>query len=147
MRHSTRTSPVAIALLLAVFTTAGCSSTPEGGSTADDASSPAPASESSSVETGASRAASPDSGGSTTETATITIADFEYVGPASIAPGTQITVVNEDSQAHTLTAEDAGGFDAVVPPGESVTFTAPAAGSYPYICIYHSNMSGTLEVG
>jgi plastocyanin len=55
--------------------------------------------------------------------------------------------MNEDSEAHTLTADGAGGFDVKIDPGASATFTAPAKpGSYPYHCTYHSNMHGTLAV-
>lgn len=83
-----------------------------------------------------------------TEGATITIADFEYVMPETIAPGTTVTVVNEDDAPHTVTAKDDGGFDVDVAAGETATFTAPdEAGEYAVICVYHPAMSGTLVVG
>ena len=76
------------------------------------------------------------------------IKDFAYEGPGKVAPGTEITVMNDDTAAHTVTAEGKGGFDVVLPPGKSATFKAPSeAGSYKYICIYHANMRGTLTVG
>jgi len=77
----------------------------------------------------------------------ITITNFAYQGPVSISPGATVTVKNEDSQAHTVTSDQAGLFDAVVPGGGNVVFTAPTtAGSYAYHCTYHSNMHGTLVV-
>ena len=77
----------------------------------------------------------------------ITITNFAYQGPVSISPGATVTVKNEDSQAHTVTSDQAGLFDAVVPGGGNVVFTAPTtAGSYTYHCTYHSNMHGTLVV-
>ncbi len=77
----------------------------------------------------------------------ITIVDFEYQGPDSVAPGTEITVTNEDSAPHTVTAEDDGGFDVTVAGGETVTFTAPSEpGSYPYICTFHPDMAAHLVV-
>jgi len=64
-----------------------------------------------------------------------------------VSPGATVTVKNEDPQAHTVTSDQAGLFDAVVPGGGNVVFTAPTtAGSYTYHCTYHSNMHGTLVV-
>lgn len=78
--------------------------------------------------------------------ATIHIKSFAYSGPESVPAGSTVTVMNMDTQAHTLTADD-GSFEAVVKAGTSVTFTAPAKpGAYPYHCTYHSNMHGTLTV-
>src|SRR5664279_177620 len=77
----------------------------------------------------------------------ITITNFAYQGPVSVSLGATVTVKNEDSQAHTVTTDQAGLFDAVVPGGGNVVFTAPTtAGSYAYHCTYHSNMHGTLIV-
>jgi plastocyanin len=83
----------------------------------------------------------------TSATVVITITNFAYQGPDSVGPGSTVTVRNEDSQAHTVTSDQAGLFDAVVPGGGNVVFTAPTtAGSYAYHCTYHSNMHGTLVV-
>ena len=83
----------------------------------------------------------------TSATVVITITNFAYQGPDSVTPGSTVTVKNEDSQAHTVTSDQAGLFDAVVPGGGNVVFTAPTtAGSYAYHCTYHSNMHGTLLV-
>lgn len=77
----------------------------------------------------------------------VTIKDFAYSGPSSVPAGSKVTVMNEDSVAHTLTADSTGGFDVTIAPGKSATFTAPAkAGSYAYHCTYHANMHGTLKV-
>lgn len=95
-----------------------------------------------------------DDGGATETTdaggggeATITIVDFAYGDPLTVAPETEVTVVNEDSAPHN--ANDAGGaweFD-LLDQGESTTFTAPAeAGTYDLICTAHPNMSGQLIV-
>ena len=83
----------------------------------------------------------------TSATVVITITNFAYQGPVSVTPGSTDTVKNEDSQPHTVTSDQAGLFDAVVPGGGNVVFTAPTtAGSYAYHCTYHSNMHGTLVV-
>jgi plastocyanin len=71
--------------------------------------------------------------------------------PASltVAPGTVVTVRNEDTVTHTLADKaDAGLFSTGdIAAGQSKTFKAPAkAGSYGYICTIHQYMSGTLNV-
>ncbi|MER5847595.1 hypothetical protein ABT126_11150 [Streptomyces sp. NPDC002012] len=57
----------------------------------------------------------------------------------TVAPGTLITVVNEDAAPHTVTATGGKAFDTGdVAEGQTVTFTAPAeAGTYAYICTIH----------
>jgi plastocyanin len=87
-------------------------------------------------------------GGSTgaTAAATIHIKSFAYSGADSVPAGSTVTVMNMDTEAHTVTADN-GSFDAVVKAGTSITFTAPAnPGTYTYHCTYHSNMHGTLTV-
>ena len=79
--------------------------------------------------------------------ATITIHDFAFDGGSSVAAGSTVTVTNQDSETHSVTSDDASGFDVTVPAGGSRTFTAPsAAGTYPYHCLFHSDMHGTLRV-
>jgi plastocyanin len=86
-------------------------------------------------------------GGAHTGTATVTIKDFAFHGPASVAPGSSVTVRNDDSETHSLTADGAGGFDVTIGPGTTAMFTAPTkSGSYPYHCMFHGTMHGTLTV-
>ena len=81
---------------------------------------------------------------------TIIIKNFSF-SPATltVAPGTKVTVTNEDSVAHTVTstasphAFDTGDVGA----GATLTFTAPTkAGTYTYICSIHTYMHGSLTV-
>ena len=78
----------------------------------------------------------------------ITIKDFKYSIPASVAPGAKITVRNQDDQNHTVTSATKGAFDVTVNGGGGMaTFTAPAKpGSYTFVCTFHANMMGTLVV-
>lgn len=129
---------------------AGCAS--ETGPSSDapaDASSAAAPEEAASAAGGYGSAAedAPAGGSETSEDVMVTISEFEYDVPESIAPGATVTVVNEDSAPHTVTAEGDGGFDVEAAAGETVTFTAPEeAGEYEIICTYHPEMSGTLVV-
>ena len=83
----------------------------------------------------------------TTGQMSISIDDFVFSGPGTVNPGGEITVTNNDSEAHTVTADD-GSFDVTIPGGTSTTFTAPSeAGSYGFFCKFHGNMRGTLTVG
>jgi plastocyanin len=76
----------------------------------------------------------------------ITIKDFEYTTPASVKPGETITVKNQDTDEHTVTADSGNAFDDQAPTGSS-TFKAPSTpGSYPFHCTFHPEMHGTLVV-
>lgn len=98
--------------------------------------------------TGTGSAASDPADPVPAEEATITIRNFDYAMPETIAPGATVTVVNEDDAPHTVTAKDGGGFDVDVAAGATATFTAPDdPGEYAVICIYHPAMSGTLVIG
>lgn len=91
---------------------------------------------------GASSAAAPAAA------ATITIKDFKYGDPITVAPGAVVAVINMDSAPHTVTAEKDKVFDLDLGGGGATgTFTAPTEpGTYPYFCVYHPNMKGTLTV-
>jgi plastocyanin len=94
-----------------------------------------------------SGASAPSSGSA--GAAKIVIHNFAF-SPSSltVTPGEKVTVMNQDSTAHTVTATSGGAFNTGdVDPGATTTFTAPAkAGSYPYICTIHQFMHGTLTV-
>jgi plastocyanin len=80
---------------------------------------------------------------------TITIQNFGYSGALSVKAGTKVTVVNNDTVAHTLTDKDTHKFDtgSISGSGGTGTFTAPdKPGKYPFGCLFHPEMSGTLTV-
>lgn len=90
------------------------------------------------------------SSGAATATApnTIVMKNFMFTPMAlTVSPGATITVKNEDSATHTVTASDKSFDSGDVSPGSSKTFTAPTKpGSYSYICTIHNYMQGTLTV-
>src|SRR5690606_21106898 len=91
----------------------------------------------------------PDGGAtSTPETgSTVTIDNFA-LSPTTltVGAGTTVTWVNNDTAAHTVTADD-GSFDSGnLAPGDSFTHTFDSAGSFSYHCNYHPNMVATVVV-
>ena len=124
--------------VVVLATTAACG----GGGEAEPAP-PAANSESASSATASDSAATAEE---PAEEVVITISDFAFDVPESVPPGAQVTVVNEDSSFHTVTADD-GTFDVGARNGEPVTFTAPdEPGEYPFHCTPHPNMTATLVV-
>lgn len=130
---TTRAAAVTVGLTTAVLMLAGC------GSSSSSSTAASPPSNSSST---------PSAGSDPAMKSMIMIKNFAFTGPASVKAGSTVTVMNEDSEAHTVTADSSsGGFDVTVPAGATKTFTAPTKpGTYPYHCNYHSNMHGTLRV-
>jgi plastocyanin len=120
------------------------------GSSTPDAGSSSTSSSMSSMDmpssAGSSSSTAPSSSSSDSAEAVISIADFAYTVPASVAPGATITIKNSDSQAHTVTSKE-GGFDVKVDPQGTATMKAPTKpGSYKFVCSFHANMTGTLVV-
>ena len=128
----------AVVMTAAMAALLACSSSKSGGTSTPPAS---PMSSASSPTTGASTSAP------VATDVVITIQDFSFAVPDSVAPGAKITVQNEDDTAHTVTADTGNAFDVKAPGSGTVTFTAPAApDTYKFHCAYHSNMHGTLVV-
>jgi plastocyanin len=62
----------------------------------------------------------------------------------TIATGTAVSWVNEDSVPHTVTSTD-GTFDSgIFDPGANFTWTFDQSGSFPYACQLHPQMRGTV---
>lgn len=123
-----RSAVAAAVCALALTTLTGCSDS--GGGGGDSAT---------------KSAASPSAGAGTQ----VTIDNFTFRPAAlTVAPGAKVTVVNNDTTTHTLTATKGASFDTGdIAPGKSATFTAPSKpGAFPYDCTIHPFMKGTLTV-
>ena len=82
-----------------------------------------------------------------TKTDKVSIKGFAF-SPATISvkAGSTITVTNNDSTAHTFTADN-GSFDTgKISPGKSATVTVADAGTFGYRCTIHTSMKGTVVV-
>jgi plastocyanin len=95
--------------------------------------------------------ASTGGGGATAETgggggATITIANFAFdPSTITVSGATDVTVTNNDSAAHTFTADD-GSFDEELDPGATKTVNVDVTETTGFHCTFHPEMTGTIEV-
>ena len=109
------------------------------------------------IEVGVAPAATPAASNPTPEasqgqTVPVTIKDFAYSPKElTVAVGTTVTWTNEDTTAHTVTADN-GTFDSKnMDQGATFSFTFTQAGTFAYYCTYHGGpggkgMSGTVIV-
>jgi nitrite reductase (NO-forming) len=77
--------------------------------------------------------------------------DAYQPNPVQVGVGDTITWTNDDSQPHTATSGEAvtpdGRFDSgIMAPAATFDFTFTEAGEYPYFCLLHPNMVGTVSV-
>jgi len=120
-----------VVLAAAASALAGC-----GGES--DASAPAPAPPAAAAES--------SSGGNPSA---VKVDDFKFT-PATLTvkSGDGIAVTNDDSTAHTATADDGKAFDTgALDPGATQTITLDKPGTYPFHCSIHPFMKGKIVVG
>jgi plastocyanin len=107
------------------------------------AKAPTPSGGSSSSSGGSSSSNASSSSGSA-----IKIDNFAF-SPATltVSAAGRVAVANDDSTAHTFTADDGHSFDTgPIDTGASTSVTAPRPGRYPCHCTIHPFMHGTLVV-
>lgn len=76
----------------------------------------------------------------------ITISDFVFdPDTISVSGPTEITITNEDGAAHTFTLDD-GSVDQEIAGGESATVTVDVSETTGFVCRFHPQMTGTVEV-
>lgn len=79
---------------------------------------------------------------------TVTIKNFAFTPqPLKTTAGATVTIRNDDSTAHTFTADDHSFDTGDIAPGTSKTVQVPHAGTTAYHCNIHDYMKGTLAVG
>lgn len=82
------------------------------------------------------------------ERVTLTAMDMAFSPPTLEAPaGGSIEFVNDDTAKHSFTAEEAG-LDVDADAGSSATVDLGTAepGTYDFVCKYHPDMKGSLEI-
>ena len=79
-------------------------------------------------------------------TGTLMVKDFAFSPNCfSVASGSTISVANGDSGAHNFTVKGTDVF-VPLPGGETGEATAPAPGTYDFVCTIHRWMTGTIIV-
>ncbi len=63
-----------------------------------------------------------------------------------VTVGTTVTWTNNDSTAHTVTADDGSFQSGKIDPGASWSYTFDTAGTFAYHCEYHAGMKATVTV-
>jgi plastocyanin len=89
-----------------------------------------------------------DDGSSSGDDGAVVAQGVAFANDLTVEAGAEFTFDNQDSTAHTLTADD-GSFDTGAVPGSSQSdpIAAPLdAGEYPFHCEIHPVMTGTLTV-
>ena len=97
---------------------------------------------------GEDSAASSEAGGSSAESAAVTIADLAY-SPAeiSVAAGSEVTWTNDDKAPHTVTFDDEGvDSSEELKTGDTFSTSFDEAGTYAYTCAIHPDMKATVTV-
>lgn len=77
----------------------------------------------------------------------IQIMDFAF-SPSSlnVKAGTTVVWTNNDSMAHTVTADDKSFSSGNLSKGQTYSYTFTTAGTYAYHCALHPGMTGTIVV-
>lgn len=94
------------------------------------------------------QATPPATSASTPTPNTIVIKNFAFTPMnVTVPPGAKITVHNEDTATHTLTATNKAFDTGDIQPGGTATVTAPTTpGTYSYLCQIHQFMQGSIVV-
>ncbi len=80
------------------------------------------------------------------KTINVSIKDFSFGEPLTVAAGTTVVWTNEDNMAHTVTAADKSFDSGTLDPGAGFSYTFTKAGSFDYICSLHPSMKGRVTV-
>jgi plastocyanin len=79
--------------------------------------------------------------------ATVHIKNFAFVPAKLTVPaGTVVRFVNDDGEAHTVTAENKSFDSTGIDGGEAWAYRFGKAGTYGYFCALHPYMKGTVVV-
>lgn len=75
----------------------------------------------------------------------VTVVNFAFrPGTITIRSGQTVTWVNHSRLAHSVVS--GGSWWGTIEPGHSLTVDISTPGWYPYVCGFHSQMSGTIQV-
>jgi plastocyanin len=140
-----------VAILAAGLILAGCADTGSSDTTTADTSGDTTATTSAPATTTAETTAPettapPTSAAADGAAATINISGSTFGSSPTVAVGDEVEVINNDGIPHTWTSSD-GVFDSgTLGQGDTFSFTFEEAGEYPFVCVIHPTMTGTVTV-
>ena len=147
-----RRLPVLAFSLFALLALSACASAQEGPVDTDNTA-PTPGAVASEPAASEPAASAPAAGGGGCATsseegaAQVGIDNFTFSpGDVTAAVGETITWTNEDSAAHTVTLDDGACDTGNIGQGTTAGLVFDAAGTYPYHCKIHPNMTGTITI-
>lgn len=82
--------------------------------------------------------------GSDSTTTSVTIADFKFGAPLTVAKGAAVTFENTDSAPHNAVGDAFKTAD--LQKGDRDTVTFGEAGTFDYVCTFHPFMKGSIVV-
>jgi len=89
----------------------------------------------------------PNAGGEPVRSERVEMLDFEFdPQDVTIAVGGKVTWINAGETVHNAVADDDSFATEDLDAGKIASETFDEAGSYPYICTIHPQMTGTIEV-
>lgn len=90
----------------------------------------------------------PAAGASTAASANVGISAYKFVpSTISVKRGGSVTFSNRDPTAHTATADTGSSFDTgTLQQGQSKKVTFETSGTFPYHCVFHAFMTGSVIV-
>ena len=95
----------------------------------------------------ASPAATPVAAAPAGASSQIEIKEFRFSEPALTIPvGATVAWVNQDDDAHTVTADDGQFSSAGLDPGEQFSYQFTGPGTYAYHCALHPHMTARIVV-
>jgi plastocyanin len=76
----------------------------------------------------------------------VTIKNFSFGQPVTVAAGSTVTWHNSDGEPHTVVSGDGLFRSAALDTGESFSFKFTKAGTFKYVCTIHPRMVSTVMV-
>jgi plastocyanin len=139
-----RLKPVLLPVLLALSLGLAACGGGDGTTTETQA---APAESTAESESSTETESEPAPSGEAAKSEKVQIVEFTYQpDPVVVQVGGKVIWQNEDIAPHTATADDASFDTGILGRGKIKSETFREAGTFPYFCVVHPTMHGTIEV-
>jgi len=130
----------------AASSASGAQSSSPGAAESASTSPSALASPSASASTSASASASPSASGAVAQSPVTMLGRAFQPGTVEVAAGQTVDWLNDDGEAHTVSALDGSFNSGIMNSGDAFSETFETPGTFDYICAIHPTMTGTVIV-